>query len=241
MRGAHKITARGYLVSARAKVLATSPKVEQVEAAKSQQMHHTPPSGPSGEEGGPRPASPGTMGMPPAKRSLAQWVWHLPRRSHSSSSKIMERITENLGWPCRMARLPDCVRTSLWTLNSLEAVMATDKEPSTGPGRVPGAEPGSPLARVSFPSPPGSRPAPPRPRWCPCPSGCRPGWPPAGPFRLFFLNSPFQKEKSPQFSPSVKEKPGQPPEKKTAPAGPPWPPGSRSPWPGLSQGAPSGA
>ncbi len=62
----------------------------------------------------------------------------------------METITENLGWPWRMARLPEGVRTSLWTLNSLQAVMATEEEPSTGKADAPKHKAGISLGKSLF-------------------------------------------------------------------------------------------
>ena len=54
----------------------------------------------------------------------------------SFSSQSMLIATENLGWPCRMARAPVASKIRRWARSSLDAVIPAVEELSAGTGSM---------------------------------------------------------------------------------------------------------
>src|SRR3989339_1140323 len=88
---------------------------------------------------GPVPTSPGTMGTPHTHLFLGHLMWHWSEKlqaAFSMGSQSMDKITENFGWPWRMARHPVLRMVSMCADNSLEAVIPALVDPSRGTGSM---------------------------------------------------------------------------------------------------------
>src|SRR3989339_588876 len=88
---------------------------------------------------GPVPTSPGTMGTPHTHLFFGHLIWHWSENrqaSFSMGSQSMDKMTENFGWPWRMAWQSVFWIVSMWADNSLEAVIPALVEPSRGTGSM---------------------------------------------------------------------------------------------------------